>query len=109
MSKELTDRDAAWRVALRDEMKAAERTAIPRVQMLELSPAYRITVNEEVAQGLTLEMALQESTRCLDCPDPGCVKGCPVNINIPSFIKTLPRGHTDDALRVLKMTSALPA
>ncbi len=109
MSNELTDRDATWRVALRDEMKASERTAIPRVSMPELSPAYRITVNEEVAQGLTLEQALHESTRCLDCPDPGCVKGCPVSINIPAFIKNIQRGHTDDALRVLKMTSALPA
>ena len=109
MSKELTDRDATWRVALRDEMKAAERTAIPRVQMPELSPSYRVTVNEEVSQGLTREMALHEATRCLDCPDPGCVKGCPVNINIPSFIKNIQRGHDDDALRVLKMTSALPA
>lgn len=107
--EELTNRDAAWRVELRDAMPARERTALPRTQMPELSPAYRITCNEEVAQGLTREQAMGEATRCLDCPEPGCVQGCPVNINIPSFIKNIQRGDVDGAARVLKMTSALPA
>ena len=106
---ELTSRDAEWREKLRNDIKASERTAIPRVKMPELDPAYRRTNNEEVCQGLTLELALREATRCLDCPNPGCVSGCPVNINIPSFIKNIQRGHIDDAATVLKMTSALPA
>jgi len=106
---ELTNRDAEWRRELRDGMRAAERTKIPRVKMPELDPAYRVNNNEEVCQGLTPELALQEASRCLDCPEPGCVGGCPVNINIPSFIKNIQRGHLDDAARVLKMTSALPA
>lgn len=105
----LTDRNAPWRVELRDGLKAAQRTAIPRVNMPELEPTYRVTVNDEVAQGLTLEQALQESTRCLDCPEPGCMEGCPVSINIPSFIKNIQRGRMDDAVRVLRMTSTLPA
>lgn len=109
MSNDLTNRDAEWRVELRNAMKPAQRTALKRVSMPELDPAYRITVNEEVAQGLPLSLALEEATRCLDCPDPGCVTGCPVNINIPSFIKNIQRGHIDDAAEVLKQTSALPA
>lgn len=76
--------------------------------MTELDPAYRITNSEEVAQGLTAEQALVEASRCLDCPNPTCVTGCPVNINIPSFIKNIQRGHFDDAARVLRDTSALP-
>lgn len=109
MKEELTDRDATWRADLRNAISAKERTAIPRAQMPELDPAYRITCNEEVQQGLSPEQAVLEATRCLDCPDPGCVKGCPVNINIPSFIKNIQRGATADAARVLKLTSALPA
>lgn len=105
----LTNRDAQWRRQLRESMPAAQRTALPRVKMTELDPAYRITCNEEVSQGLDHEQALAESMRCLDCPDPGCVKGCPVNINIPAFIKNIQRGDTAAAARVLRLTSALPA
>lgn len=107
--KTLTDRDATWRRELRDAIKPAVRTALPRVSMPELEPAYRVTCNEEVSQGLTHELALEEATRCLDCPSPGCVTGCPVSIDIPSFIKNIQRGHVDDAARVLRATSALPA
>lgn len=105
----ITSRDAQWRVDLRNALPARERTAIPRAKMTELDPAYRITCNEEVACGLTREQAMREATRCLDCPDPGCVTGCPVSINIPAFIKNIQRGAEGDAARVLKMTSALPA
>ena len=54
-------------------------------------------------------MAWLEAKRCLDCGKPTCVEGCPVNINIPSFIKNIERGHFLDAAKVLKQTSALPA
>ncbi len=109
MKEELTSRDAQWRAELRNTIPARERTAIPRAQMPELDPAYRIHNNEEVQQGLSHEQALVEASRCLDCPDPGCVQGCPVNINIPAFIKNIQRGATADAARVLRLTSALPA
>lgn len=102
-------RDAAWRVAQRDAMPAKERTAIPRVKMPELSPQVRVTNFEEVNRGLTQEQALTESTRCLDCPDPQCVTGCPVAIDIPGFIKNIQRGDLPEASRVLRLTSALPA
>ena len=106
----LTDRNAEWRKALRSQMKPKERTAIARVVMPELDPQYRATTRtEEVNKGLTKEMAVQEAHRCLDCAKPSCVEGCPVNINIPSFIKNIERGNILGAAKVLKMTSALPA
>ena len=106
----LTDRNAEWRKTLRSSMKAKERTAIPRVVMPELDPVYRATTRlEEVNKGLTKEMALTEAKRCLDCAKPTCVEGCPVNVNIPSFIKNIERGQFLAAAKVLKDTSALPA
>ena len=108
--EQLTDRNAEWRKELRAAMKPAERKAIERVQMPELDPEYRATTRtEEVNKGLTKEMAVREAHRCLDCGKPACVEGCPVNINIPSFIKNIERGQFLAAAKVLKITSALPA
>lgn len=105
----ISPRDAAWREELRKQHTAKERTSIPRVRMTELPPDYRITCNEEVNQGLSMEQAVLEATRCLDCPDPQCVTGCPVGINIPGFIKNVERHNFAEAAVVLKETSALPA
>ncbi len=106
----LTDRNAPWRDELRKKMKAKERTQIERVKMPELDPVYRATTRlEEVNIGLTKQMAMTEAQRCLDCAKPTCVEGCPVNINIPSFIKNIERGQFLAAAKVLKNTSALPA
>ena len=107
---ELTDRNAAWREELRKSMKAKDRTGIERCKMPELDPVYRATTRtEEVNQGLTVEQAMTEAKRCLDCANPTCMQGCPVGINIPSFIKNIERGEFLNAARVLKSTSALPA
>ena len=106
----LTDRNAPWRDELRKSMKPKERTQIARVKMPELDPVYRATTRtEEVNIGLTKEMAMTEAKRCLDCAKPSCVEGCPVNINIPSFIKNIECGQFLAAAKVLKQTSALPA
>lgn len=106
----LTDRNAEWRKELRLAMKPKERTAIDRVQMPELDPLYRATSRvEEVNKGLTKALALTEAKRCLDCAKPTCMEGCPVSINIPSFIKNIERGQFLAAAKVLKNTSALPA
>lgn len=108
--EELTNRDSEWRKELRAAMKPAERKAIERVMMPELDPVYRATTRtEEVNKGLTKQMAIREAHRCLDCGKPACVEGCPVNINIPSFIKNIERGQFLAAAKVLKSTSALPA
>ncbi len=109
-SDDLTDRNAPWREALRKAMTAKERKQIERVQMPELDPVYRATTRlDEVNKGLTREMAMTEAKRCLDCAKPSCVEGCPVNINIPSFVKNIERGEILAAAKVLKQTSALPA
>jgi glutamate synthase (NADPH/NADH) small chain len=106
----LTDRNAQWRVDLRATMKPKDRTAIERCVMNELAPDYRRhSRREEVNQGLTEEQALLEAKRCLDCANPSCMEGCPVNIEIPSFIKNIERGNYLAAAKVLKHTSALPA
>lgn len=106
---ENTGRAATWREDLRKALTAKERTAIPRTAMPTLDPAYRITCNEEVNQGLSEEQAALEATRCLDCPNPTCVEGCPVNIAIPDFVKNIQRGDFGEAAAVLRRTSALPA
>ena len=106
----LLDRTAPWREELRKSMKAKERTAIERCPMNELDPVYRATTRtEEVNTGYTEEQAVREAHRCLDCANPTCMEGCPVAIEIPSFIKNVERGHFLDAARVLKYTSSLPA
>lgn len=106
----LTDREATWRKELREAFKPKERRAIPRVKMPEQPADVRVKSRTiEVNKGLTQEMALTEAKRCLDCAKPTCVEGCPVNINIPSFIKNIERGEFMSAARVLKETSALPA
>lgn len=87
-----------------------DRVAIPRVQMPELRPEVRVkSLHEEVNQGLTFEQAITESHRCLNCKNPTCVQGCPVNINIPGFIKTLEKGDILGAAAIIKESSSLPA
>lgn len=108
--EEIRKRDESWRVVLRNKMKAKERSNRERVQMPELNPKYRATVrNEEVNLGLTPELAIEEAQRCLDCVNPTCIEGCPVNIQIPDFIKHIEVGEFLEAAKVLKETSALPA
>ncbi|MDO5482803.1 MAG: bifunctional dihydroorotate dehydrogenase B NAD binding subunit/NADPH-dependent glutamate synthase [Bacteroidaceae bacterium] len=107
---ELTDRNAAWRKEVAASMKAKERGEIERCVMGELDPVYRATTRtEEVNTGLTVSQAMTEAKRCLDCVKPTCMEGCPVAINIPSFIKNIERGQFLEAAKVLKATSALPA
>ena len=102
-------RNEPWRQELRQNLKNKERVAIPRVKMPELDAGYRSQCYEEVNLGLSLEQALQESKRCLDCPEPHCIAGCPVEINIPQFIKNIERNEILEAAKVLKTTSSLPA
>lgn len=91
-------------------LKAKERVAIPRVNMPELAPEVRVqSLYKEVNQGLTFDQAITEAHRCLDCKNPTCVKGCPVNINIPAFIKQVEVGNIVGAAELIQQSSTLPA
>lgn len=103
------EREQSWRVDIRALMKNKERTGLKRVHMGEVDPQERILSTIEVNKGLLQEEAVNEARRCLDCPDPTCITGCPVEINIPKFIKRIEQGEFLEAAKVLKETSALPA
>lgn len=105
----LTDRNKEWRVKLRERLSTKKRVEIPRVRMPELNAAYRITTQQEVNEGLSISQAVLEATRCLDCPEPGCVQGCPVHNDIPGFIKNIERRAYTESIRVLNRTTVLPA
>ena len=64
---------------------------------------------EEVALGYTKEMAIDEAQRCLNCPKPRCVEGCPVNVEIPKFIKAVAEENFAEAIQILKRKNSLPA
>ena len=92
------------------QLKPKERVAITRVKMPELDAKERIkSIYQEVNQGLTFEQAITEAHRCLDCKNPTCVQGCPVNINIPGFIKQLEIGNILGAATIIQQSSTLPA
>lgn len=103
------ERKAEWRDKLRKEIKSKDRTQIPKIHMIEEDPLVRNKSHMEVNKGLTLELALQESRRCLDCVAPTCVDGCPVGTNIPKFIKYIEAGDILGAAKVLKENNSLPA
>lgn len=91
-------------------LTAKDRAALPRVKMNELAPEVRVhSLHDEVNQGLTLQQAMTEAKRCLNCKNPGCVQGCPVNIQIPTFIKQLEAGDILGAAATIKQSSSLPA
>lgn len=103
------DRSVAWREELRKMKSARERSQLERVIMPENPPLERNRNFKEVPRGLSEDQARQEAARCLDCPNPTCMDGCPVNINIPGFVKEIERGEFLQAAVVLKKTNALPA
>jgi glutamate synthase (NADPH/NADH) small chain len=90
------------------EAKAGKKKA-PRQPMPEQDPRRRRYNFEEVPRGYSEETAMLEASRCIQCKKPGCVQGCPVNINIPGFISLVAQGKFIDALIKLKEQNALPA
>lgn len=104
------ERSKEWRATLREKIKNKDRGLIERVKMPELEPEVRVRYQDrEVNMGLTLEQAVKEATRCMDCVTPTCIEGCPVSINIPKFIKYIESGDVLMAAATLKETNALPA
>lgn len=91
------------------EEKAKSKINLNRVDMPRQDPKDRAHNYNEVALGYTEEMALEEANRCIQCPKRACVSGCPVNVDIPEFIKALRDKNMPEAVRVLKSKNALPA
>jgi len=80
-----------------------------RVPMREQDPEVRRRNFDEVTLGYTLEEAVQEAKRCLQCKKPMCVEGCPVNVRIPQFIAAVVEGNIEEAFRIIRQTNNLPA
>jgi glutamate synthase (NADPH/NADH) small chain len=90
------------------EEKVKPKLDLNRVAMPRQEPKARARNFNEVAQGYTWDMALQEAVRCIQCPKHPCISGCPVNVDIPDFIKALQDNKMPEAVRILKSKNALP-
>lgn len=93
----------------RERLSKRERMKIERQKMPEQEPDIRNSNFGEVNLGLSESFALLEAERCLECRDPKCVQGCPVNVNIPNFIQLLAVGDRVGAAKSLLGDNALPA
>ena len=82
---------------------------LKKVPVREQAPKVRATNFDEVCLGYNKEEAMEEASRCLTCKNAKCVQGCPVNINIPAFIKEVKEGNFAEAYKVIGQSSALPA
>ena len=82
---------------------------LKKVPVREQDPKVRVANFEEVCLGYTLEEAMDEATRCLDCRNAKCIQGCPVSIDIPAFIQEVKEGNIEEAYKVIGKSSALPA
>lgn len=80
-----------------------------RVPMPKQAAAIRRRNFDEVALGYSEEQAIEEAGRCIQCKKVGCIKGCPVEVNIPEFIKAVHEGDMPEAARIIKSTNSLPA
>lgn len=82
---------------------------LKKVPVREQDPKVRARNFEEVCYGYNKEEAMEEAARCLTCKNAKCIKGCPVNIDIPGFIKEVKEGNFEEAFKVIGQSSALPA
>lgn len=83
--------------------------ALKKIAMPELEPDVRNKNFEEVSLGYTVEMAINEAERCLNCKHKPCVNGCPVNVRIPEFIEKIVSKEFEEAYSIIKTTNTLPA
>ena len=86
-----------------------DRMAIPQQEMPTGEPLVRAREMKEVALGYTVEQAVVEANRCLQCKNAPCVKGCPVSVPIPQFIAEVAKGEFKKAVDIIKTTNLLPA
>lgn len=93
----------------KNKMKPKERLKIPPQKMPEQEPEERIHNVDEVPYGYDEELARTEAMRCLQCKKAPCIKGCPVEINIPGFIEAILEGDYRKSIGIIKETNILPA
>jgi glutamate synthase (NADPH/NADH) small chain len=89
--------------------KKEKKEKIPRQPMPEQEPKVRAKNFEEVPFGYSPETAMREASRCIQCKNPGCMTGCPVEIDIPAFINRVKEGDFKGAIAKIKEKNALPA
>jgi glutamate synthase (NADPH/NADH) small chain len=90
--------------------KEKKKRIVPhKTPMPEQDPSVRRSNFDEVSLGYSEVMAVMEAERCLQCREPGCVKGCPVNVPIPQFIKAVKEGDFEKAIEIVKEKNILPA
>lgn len=82
---------------------------LTKVPVREQDPKERAKNFNEVCYGYTLEEAQKEASRCLNCKNAQCMKGCPVSINIPAFIEQVKLGNIEKAYQIISESSSLPA
>lgn len=92
-----------------EDMTIQDRRAIPQQEMPTREPKERARLMDEVALGYTQEQAVVEANRCLQCKNKPCIKGCPVNVQIPEFIAEIAKGDFKAAVDIIKQTNLLPA
>ncbi|HNZ59717.1 MAG TPA: bifunctional dihydroorotate dehydrogenase B NAD binding subunit/NADPH-dependent glutamate synthase [Syntrophorhabdaceae bacterium] len=104
------ERRAMWdhKCKLEAQEKALKKSKI-REPMPEQNPKVRMQNFNEVALGYSRESAIREASRCLNCKNMPCVDGCPVNVQIPKFIKKIKEGDFMGAIHTIKETNSLPA
>jgi glutamate synthase (NADPH/NADH) small chain len=105
----LAEFEKDWRKELRRSLPVKDRMKIGRRPMPQREPAERNKDFSEVNLGLTAEEAVAEARRCLDCAKPGCIAGCPVRIDIPSFVKLVEKGEFAAAAAKVREANSLPA
>ncbi|GAP20649.1 sulfide dehydrogenase (flavoprotein) subunit SudA [Leptolinea tardivitalis] len=88
---------------------APKKMNLQRVEMSKQKPEVRRQNFDEVAFGYTPEEAMAEASRCLDCKKPGCVGNCPVEVNIPDFIRCIKAGDFAEGIRIIRQKNCLPA
>jgi glutamate synthase (NADPH/NADH) small chain len=86
-----------------------EKPKVPRQKMPEQEPKVRARNFDEVPFGYTPDLAQMEASRCLQCKKPKCIEGCPVEVEIPAFVKLISEGDFAGAARKLKLRNSLPA
>jgi glutamate synthase (NADPH/NADH) small chain len=90
-------------------LEKKDRMKVTRQVMPQQDPDVRVRNFKEVPFGLKEEMALTEASRCLECPKAPCIKGCPVEVDIPGFISLIMKKDYAAGARKIKETNSLPA